>query len=69
MSNFLSGWKTYIVAVGAIVTAIGGYASNSINVQELIAAIFAAIGTMTMRHAISTTPNSNATNNIDNKTV
>lgn len=60
MANFLSGWKTYIVGVGAIITAIGGYASGAISLPELVGAIFAAIGTMTIRHAITTTV-SNAT--------
>lgn len=55
MTSFLSGWKTYIVAVGAIITAIGGYASGAITLPELVAAIFAAVGTMTVRHAITTT--------------
>lgn len=53
--NFLSGWKTYIVAAGAIITAIGGYASGAITLPELVSAIFAAVGTMTIRHAITTT--------------
>lgn len=60
MTNFLSGWKTYIVGVGAIITAIGGYASGVITLPELVAAVFAAVGTMTVRHAITTTV-SNAT--------
>lgn len=55
MSNFLSGWKTYIVAAGAIITAIGAYAAGSITLPELVAAIFAAIQTMNIRHAITTT--------------
>ncbi len=53
--NFLSGWKTYITAAAAILTAVAGYASSAITLPELIAAIFAAIGTITMRHAITTT--------------
>lgn len=55
MGKFLSGYKTYLVAAGAIITAIASYANSAITLQELIAAIFAAIGTMTMRHAITTT--------------
>lgn len=55
MLNFLSGWKTYIVGAGAIVTAIGAYASGAITLVEMVAAIFAAIQTMNIRHAITTT--------------
>lgn len=55
MANFLSGWKTYIVGVGAIIVAIGMYASGTITMPEMVAAIFAAIQTMNIRHAITTT--------------
>lgn len=55
MGNFLSGWKTYLTAGAAILTAVAGYASGAITLPELIAAIFAAISTMTIRHAITTT--------------
>lgn len=55
MTNFLSGYKTYITGVAAILTALGGYAGGAITLPELVAAIFAAIGTMTIRHAITTT--------------
>lgn len=58
--NFLSGWKTYLTAAAAIITAIAGYASGAITLPDLVAAIFVAIGTMTIRHAITTTV-SNAT--------
>lgn len=60
MSNFLSGWKTYLTGAAAILTAIAGYASGVITLPELVAAIFAAIGTMTLRHGITTSV-SNAT--------
>ncbi len=55
MANFLSGYKTYILGVAAILTAIGGYASGTITLPELVAAIFAAVQTMNIRHAITTT--------------
>lgn len=55
MNNFLSGWKTYITAAAAIITSIAGYANGAITLPDLIAAIFAAVGTMTIRHAITTT--------------
>ncbi len=53
--NFLSGWKSYITGVAAIITSIGMYASGTITLPEMIAAIFAAIQTMNIRHALTTT--------------
>lgn len=55
MLKFLTGWKTYIVGAGAIITAIGAYATGTINLTELVSAIFVAIQTMNIRHAITTT--------------
>lgn len=53
--NLLSGWKVYITAGAAILTALGAYLNHAINVTELITAIFASIQTMNIRHAITTT--------------
>lgn len=50
---FLSGKKTYFIAAAAILTAIGSYLGHEIDLQALIAAIFAAIGMMTMRAGIT----------------
>ncbi len=55
MLNFLSGWKTYITGAAAILTAIGMYAGGTITLPELLAAIFTAIQTMNLRHALTTT--------------
>jgi hypothetical protein len=51
--SFLSGKKTYIVAAGAILTALGAYLNSSISLTELIQAAFAALGASTLRAAIS----------------
>lgn len=52
--KFLSGWKTYIVSVGAIITAIGSYLNGAIDLSQLVEAIFLAIGAMTIRNGITT---------------
>lgn len=51
----LKGFKTYFTGAAAILTAIGLYLGNTITLPEMIAAIFAAIQTMNIRHAITTT--------------
>lgn len=53
--NKLNGWKTYITAAGAILTAIGAYMNHAITLAELLTAIFAALQTANIRHAITTT--------------
>lgn len=55
MNKFLSGWKTYLTAAAAIITAVAAYANGAITLPDLFTAIFAAIGTITMRHALTTT--------------
>ncbi len=57
----LAGYKTYVLGAAAILAAIGGYLGQSLNLTQLIEAIFAALGTMTIRHGITTTV-SDATN-------
>lgn len=57
----LSGWKTYILGAAAILAAIGAYLSGTMTLQQMIEAIFAAVGMMTVRHGITTTV-SDATN-------
>lgn len=59
--GFLSGWKTYIVAAGAIIAAVGAYLSGTMDLTHLVEAIFVAIQSMNIRHALTTTV-SDATN-------
>ena len=54
----IDGYKTYIVAIGAICTAIGSYLNHSIDLTQLVSALFAATSTMTIRHGISKAENS-----------
>lgn len=51
----LKGYKTYITGFAAILTAIGAYLAGAITVNELVVAIFAAIQSMNIRHAVTTT--------------
>lgn len=53
MKRWLRGKKTYIIGVGAILTAVGGYTGEQINFPELIATILAALGGMSLRAGIS----------------
>jgi hypothetical protein len=53
--TWLQGKKTYIVAAAAILTAIGAYLTGTITGVQLVEAIFAAIGTVTMRAGIAKT--------------
>lgn len=60
MKKFLSGWKTYLTAAAAIITAIAAYFNGAITLPELVSAIFLAIQTANIRHAMTITV-SNAT--------
>lgn len=51
--QFLNGWKTYIVGLGAILTAVGAYLNGAMDLATLIQTVFGAIGAMTIRHGIS----------------
>jgi len=52
MRNWLSGYKTYIVGITTIWTAVGGYASGEIDIVGLVGAILAAAGVMSLRAGI-----------------
>ena len=49
MLDWLQGRKTYIIAFGAIATAVGAYANGALDLSGLVAAIFAALGAMTLK--------------------
>ena len=53
--NKLNGWKTYITAGAAILTAISAYMNHTISLEIMLGAIFGAIQTANIRHAITTT--------------
>ncbi len=51
----INGWKTYIIGVGAILTAIGAYMNGSLDVKSALEAVWAAVMGMSIRHGITTT--------------
>ena len=59
--KLMNGYKTYLTAGAAILTAIVAFLNNGMTATELIVAIFTAIQTANIRHAITTTV-SDATN-------
>lgn len=54
LKTMLAGYKTYIAGVVAIITAIGGYLSDSISVSDALQAILTAIMGMTIRSGVTT---------------
>lgn len=53
MWQWLSGRKTYIIAVAAIIVAVVGYATGEFRRAEMIQTILAALGGMTIRSGIT----------------
>ena len=53
--QFLSGYKTYIAALGLAVTALGAYHYGLITSDALMAKLFEALGMAGIRSAITTT--------------
>ena len=49
MIAWLAGKKTYIIAIGAIITAVGAYISGTLDLNGLVGAIFAALAAMTLK--------------------
>lgn len=57
LRDLISGKKTYLLAVAAIITALVGWAQGMISNIDLIKAIFAACATCTVRAAITKSGN------------
>lgn len=55
----LSGWKVYILGVGAILTAIATYMNGGIDEKTLVETVWAALVAMGLRHGITTETNKN----------
>jgi len=49
----IDGYKTYIVAIVTVLSAILGYSEGTISLVEFIAAILGALGLGAGRHAIA----------------
>ena len=55
----LAGYKTYIVAGLGIVSAlVAHFVAGTMDTTTMVAAIFAGVSAMTIRHGVTTTVNS-----------
>lgn len=54
MLKWLQGKKSYLLAIGATISAVGAFASGQITLFELAASLFGAGGLASVRHAVST---------------
>lgn len=52
MLQKIKGYKTYITGTAAIITAFAAWVSDSISINEMVVAIFAAIQSMNIRNSI-----------------
>ncbi len=50
----LSGYKTYITAVVAIITAIGAYLSGDVTIVATVQSVFVALLAAFIRHGVAT---------------
>ena len=57
MLQWLNGKKTYLVCIGAVITALIAYIEGNIEMSGLVTAIFGAIGAMSMRAGITKSGN------------
>lgn len=49
----MNGKKTYITALGAALSAVGGYLSGSIELADAVQLLFTAILGATLRHGMA----------------
>lgn len=59
--NFLNGKKTYIVSIGGVLLAVGGYLTGALSIGEAFDAAIAATLGSTVRHGIAKGPVAPAT--------
>ncbi len=52
--NKINGVKTYVVALGAILTAIGAYMNGAMDLDTCIQTVFGALAAASIRHGITT---------------
>ena len=52
--NQLKGYKTYFVAAAGALAALAAWSQGSIDTLNLVEALFAAAGAITLRHGVST---------------
>ncbi len=53
VKEYLKGKKTYLVAAAAIITAVVGYSDGTLDLIQLIEAVFVAVGFGTLRAGIA----------------
>lgn len=53
INEWLSGKKTYIVALAGILAAIAAYASGELDLAQTIQAVLASLGLSTLRAGVS----------------
>ena len=53
MNIKIDGFKTYYIAIGLLMYAIGGWAAGKVDPTTAIQSIFIALGMMGLRHGIS----------------
>ena len=49
----INGYKTYIVAIGLIMYALGGWAAGKVDPNTAIQSVFLALGMMGLRDGIA----------------
>lgn len=53
MLNFLDGYKTYLAALGIVITALVGYLNGATTISDTILLILNGLGLASVRHAVS----------------
>jgi hypothetical protein len=51
----LKGKRTYVIAFGIVLTAVGSWFAGDINLQEAVITILAGLGLGTLRASVDTT--------------
>lgn len=53
LKDLLSGKKTYLIGLGAILTALVAYSSGDLSIVQLVQSIVAAVMAMTIRAGVT----------------
>ena len=51
--NFLSGYKTYLVALSVIAASVAGFATGDLSLQEAVNAALVGLGLGTLRAGVA----------------
>lgn len=55
--KFLSGYKTYLTGIAAIIGAVAGYANNALDAPSALQLIVTALMGMFIRHGVTAEAN------------